>query len=139
MAAMTRRARAQSLIEFVLITPLVLLLTTGVVALGLVARTDGAVSAVASEAARAAALASTSASAVTAGQARGADVAVGYGLDPRQVRIGVDTSAFGRGGQVGTTADYTLVLELPLLDTTLKTVSFHRVGIEPIAPNRSFR
>jgi len=136
---MRHRARAQALIEFVLLTPLFLLLFVGVAALGLVVRTDGAVSAVASEAARAAALASTPAAAVTAGRTRAGDVAQGYGLDPNQVIVNVDTSAFGRGGEVGTTADYTLSLNLPLLGSTLKTVSFHRVGIEPIAPNRSFR
>jgi Flp pilus assembly protein TadG len=136
---MKRRARAQSLVEFVLISPLLLLLVVGVTALGLVVRTDGAVSAVASEAARAAALASTPAAAVAAGQARGATVAEGYGLDPHRVTVNVDTSAFGRGGQVRTTADYTLALNLPLLDSTLKAVPFHRTGVEPIAPNRSFR
>jgi Flp pilus assembly protein TadG len=139
MAAVTRRARAQALVEFVLVTPLFLLLVVGVAALGLVVRTDGAVAAVATEAARSAALASTPAAAVTAGRTRGGNVAQGYGLDPNQVMINVDTSAFGRGGEVGTTADYTLVLNLPLLDGTLRTVSFHRVGVEPIAPNRSFR
>jgi hypothetical protein len=111
----------------------------GILALGVVARTDGAVSAVASEAARAAALASTPAEAIAAGQSRAAAVARGYGLDPGQVAITVDISRFGRGGTVGTTADYTLVLDLPLLDSALRTVSFHRVGGEPIAPNRSFR
>ena len=136
---MTRRARAQALVEFVLVTPLFLLLVVGVAALGLVVRTDGAVAAVAAEAARSAALASTPAAAITAGRTRGGNVAQGYGLDPSQVMVNVDTSAFGRGGEVGTTADYTLVLNLPLLDGTLRTVSFHRVGVEPIAPNRSFR
>jgi Flp pilus assembly protein TadG len=139
MAAVTRRARGQALVEFVLVTPLFLLLIVGVMALGVVVRTDGAVSAIATEAARAAALASTPAAAVTAGRTRGGDVAQGYGLDPNQVTVNVDTSAFGRGGEVGTTADYTLALNLPLLDPILRTVSFHRVGIEPIAPNRSFR
>jgi len=136
---MRRATRGQALIEFVLLTPLFLMLVVGVIGLGLVVRTDGAVSAVASEAARAAALASTPAVAVIAGRTRGGDVAQGYGLDPNKVMINVDTSAFGRGGEVGTTADYTLALNLPLLDSTLKTVSFHRVGMEPIAPNRSFR
>jgi len=135
----SRGARAQALVEFVLVTPLFLLLIVGVTALGLVFRTDGAVSAVASEAARSAALASSPAAAVTAGKTRGGDVAQGYGLNPNQVMVNVDTSAFGRGGEVGTTADYTLILNLPLLDSTLRTVSFHRAGIEPIAPNRSFR
>jgi len=135
----SRGARAQALVEFVLVMPLFLLLIVGVTALGLVVRTDGAVSAVASEAARSAALASSPAAAVTAGKTRGGDVAQGYGLNPNQVMVNVDTSAFGRGGEVGTTADYTLILNLPLLDSTLRTVSFHRAGIEPIAPNRSFR
>jgi len=67
MAAVTRRARGQALVEFVLVTPLFLLLIVGVMALGVVVRTDGAVSAIATEAARAAALASTPAAAVTAG------------------------------------------------------------------------
>jgi Flp pilus assembly protein TadG len=127
------------MVEFVLVTPLLLLLFAGVVALALVARTDGAVSAVASEAARAAALAATPSAAVTAGRSRGADVAAGYGLNPGQLLVNVDTSAFARGGHVGATADYTLALNLPLLNGALSTVAFHRVGVEPIAPNRSFR
>jgi Flp pilus assembly protein TadG len=135
----SRRSPGQAMVEFVLTSPLLLLLVVGVMALGLVARTDGAVSAVASEAARAASLTPTPAAAIAAGQSRGAAVAQGYGLDPNQVMIRVDTSAFGRGGQVGATADYRLVLNLPLLDSTLRAVSFHRTGIQPIAPNRSFR
>jgi Flp pilus assembly protein TadG len=136
---MTDRAPGQSIVEFALVSPLLLLLFSGVVALALVARTDGAVSAVASEAARAAALASTPAAAVVAGQSRGADVATGYGLNSAQVSVNVDTSAFVRGGRVAATADYTLMLNLPLLDSVLRTVAFHRFGVEPIAPNRSFR
>jgi Flp pilus assembly protein TadG len=135
----TRRARAQSIVEFALVSPLLLLLFVGVAALGLVARTDGAVSAVASEAARAAALAPTPAAAVAAGRARGAAVAQGYGLDPGRVDVQVDTSAFGRDGQVGASADYTLDLNLPLLDGASRSVPFHRVTTEPVAPNRSFR
>jgi len=131
-----RQARGQAIVEFALVSPLLLLALVGIIALGLVARTDGAISAVASEAARAAALASTPSAAVAAGQARAGAVARGYGLG--QVSVNVDTSAFRRGGQVVATADYALVLYLPLLDATLKTVPFHRVGVEPIAPNRSF-
>jgi Flp pilus assembly protein TadG len=133
------RERGQSMVEFAIVSPLFLLLLVGVAALGVVARTDGAVAAVASESARAAALASTPASAVAAGQARGAAVASGYGLNPGEVAVKIDTNAFGRGGRVAATADYTLVLNLPLLDTALSTVSFERRGIEPVAPNRSFR
>jgi len=128
------------MVEFPLVSPLFLLLFVGVVALALVARTDGAVSAVASEAARAAALAATPSAAVTTGRSRGADVAAGYGLNPGRLSISVDTSAFARGGHVVTTADYSLALNLPLFDSALlNTVAFHRVGVEPIAPNRSFR
>jgi Flp pilus assembly protein TadG len=127
------------MIEFALVTPLFLLLFVGVVALGLVGRTDGAVSAIASEAARAAAQASTPTTAVDAGKARAAAVAEGYGLNPGQVSVAIDTSKFGRGGEVRASADYQLKLDLPVLDSALKTVSFHRVGTEPIAPNRSFR
>jgi Flp pilus assembly protein TadG len=133
---LTRRAGGQAIVEFTLVSPLLLLALVGIIALGLVVRTDGAISAVASEAARAAALASSPSAAVGAGQARAAAVAQGYGL--RQVSVSVDTSAFRRGGQVVATADYTLVQYLPLLDATLKTVPFHHVGVEPIAPNRSF-
>jgi len=111
----TRRTGGQAIVEFALVSPLLLLALVGIIALGPVARTDGA---------------------IAAGQARAAAVAQGYGL--RQVGVNVDTSAFRRGGQVVATADYTLVLDLPLLDATLKTVPFHRVGVEPIAPHRSF-
>jgi Flp pilus assembly protein TadG len=131
-----RRTGGQAIVEFALVSPLLLLAVVGIVALGLVGRTDGAVSAVASEAARAAALASSPSAAIAAGQARAAAVAQGYRLG--QVSVNVDTRAFRRGGQVVATADYTLVLNLPMLDATVKTVPFHRVDVEPIAPNRSF-
>ncbi len=133
---MSRRAGGQTIVEFALVSPLLLLALVGIIALGLVVRTDGAISAVASEAARAAALASSPSAAVAAGQARAVAVAQGYGLG--QVTVSVDASAFRRGGQVVATADYTLVLNLPMLDATVKTVPFHRVDVEPIAPNRSF-
>jgi Flp pilus assembly protein TadG len=136
---LTRQAHAQSLVEFALVSPLFLVVFVGVAALGLVARTDGAVSAVASEAARAAALASNPTAAIATGQTRGAEVASGYGLDPSRVTVRVDTSGFGRDGEVWATADYTLMLDLPLLDSALRAVSFHRVGVHPVAPNRSFR
>jgi hypothetical protein len=84
-------------------------------------------------------LAATPSAAVTAGRSRGADVAAGYGLNASHLSVNVDTSAFVRGGHVDATANYTLVLNLPLLDGVLSTVAFHRVGVEPIAPNRSFR
>ena len=132
------RAAGQSLVEVGLILPAVLVAIVVVLAIGIAARTDGGIGAVADEAARAGALASDSSSAATAARQRGLAVAAGYGLDNGSLQIQVDTTDFRRGGDVRVLVTYSLPLDqLPLLGWA--AVPFRHAAAEPIAPNRSFR
>jgi hypothetical protein len=93
---------------------------------------------VASEAARAGALASDAAQAVEAAQTRASTVADGYGLVSRNLRLVVETSEFRRGGTVRVVVGYTLPLSsLPLVGWV--EVPLRHEAAERIAPNRSFR
>jgi len=136
-APVKRSQRAQAIVEAAVIFPALLALAIGAVGVGLVARTDGAVAAVALEAARAASEASTPAQAVTDGQARGYAVARGYGLG-NSVQVNVDTRSFGRGGEVSAEVDYTLSLDQAFILGWAK-VPFRITRVEPIEPYRSFR
>lgn len=89
--------------ELVLVTPVLLLLLAFVVLAGRVGGVQQQVIAAADEAARAASLRATAG----AGQVAAVEVAEGNladaGVSCRDVGVGVDTSAFGRGGHVGVT------------------------------------
>lgn len=133
-----RRVRAQSVVEFVLLLPAMLVGLMIVLALGLVARADAGVAAVAVEAARAGSLASDATAVVPAAEARALAVAEGYGLEPRRLEPRVDPSDFRRGGEVRVVVDYTLVLGvLPMLGWG--TVPLHHEAAEPIDLNRTLR
>lgn len=109
--------RGQALVETALVVPLVLLLVFGVVGVGRLTQAQMGVSAVAREAARAGALASTAGEAAEWGTTRGRDVAAGYGLGNGSLDLRVDPGAFDRGGQVRASARYTVELEdLPLMN-----------------------
>lgn len=127
--------RGQALIELALVVPLLLLLALAVVGIGRVTQARIGVSAVARDAARDGALAGSSAGAITHGMARGEDVAAGYGLGNGSLRLAVDASAFGRGGQVAARATYTVQFsDLPLLGwAQVPVASTH---IEPVDPYR---
>src|SRR5207244_4620739 len=89
--ATRRRGDAgQALVELALVAPLLLVLAFGVVGVGRVAQGQLGVSAVAREAARAAALADTPADARARGLARGHDVAARYRLDNASPRLAGD-------------------------------------------------
>jgi Flp pilus assembly protein TadG len=106
----------QAVVELALVAPFLLFLAFGVVAIGRIAQATMAVSAVADEAARTAALAPTAGAAVVAGIERGQQVATGYGLAASGLQLTVDARAFGRGGQIRATVRYTVDVEdLPLL------------------------
>jgi hypothetical protein len=108
--------RGQALVETALVVPLLLILAFGVVAAGRVAHGQMAVSAVAREAARAAALADTAADARARGIARAREVATGHGLDEEAIDVRVEPGAFGRGGEVRASVRYVVSLQdLPLL------------------------
>jgi hypothetical protein len=120
--------RGQALVETALVAPLLLTLAFGVVAAGRVAHGQMAVSAVARESARAAALADTAADARGRGAARGREVAAGYGLDDGSLDLRVEPGAFSRGGKVRTSARSDVSLEdLPLLSWARVPVSSEHV------------
>jgi TadE-like protein len=137
-AVIGTRVRAQGLAELALILPGLLLLLLITIGLGLVMRADGGVAAVATEAARAGALASDALQAVEAAQTRAYTVADGYGLVSGNLRVAVETSDFRRGGTVRVIVGYALPLRtLPLVGWA--EVPLRHEAAEPIAPNRSFR
>lgn len=116
--------------------PLLLLLAFGVVGTGRVVQAQAGVAAVASEAARAGALASTGEEAVVLGTARGWAVARGYWLTNGSLRLTLDAGAFGRGGEVRAVAAYEVALgDVPLLGRPSVAVASEHV--EPIDPYRS--
>jgi len=132
------RHGAQGLVELAIVTPGVLLGLMILLGLGLVLRADGGVAAVAVEAARAAALASDASSAGRAAQTQATSVADGYGLSNGSLKVGVDTSRFSRGGDVGVIATYMLpVGQLPLLGW--QAITLRHEAFAPIDPNRTFR
>lgn len=134
-----RREHAQGLVELAIVTPGVLLGLILLLGLGLVMRADGGVAGVAVEAARAAALASDSASAATAARNQALLVGQGYGLSNGSLKVAtVDTSGFRRGGEVRVVVSYVLPLgELPLLGW--QGMTLRHEAFAPIDPNRTFR
>src|SRR2546423_1327668 len=75
-----------------------------------------AVSAVAREAARAAALATSPAEAMSTASTRGEEVAAGYRLTNGSLHLALDAGSLARGGQVRATTTYDVALDdLPLM------------------------
>ena len=111
------RQTAQALVELALLLPLVLVLLFGTVALSRIVQARTAVIAVAHEAARAAALASSPADALERMRLRADLVAPGLGLDARALVLGWDVSQFSADpGEVHALVDYPVDLhDLPLL------------------------
>ena len=133
------RVRAQGLVELAIVMPGLLLALMIVMGIGLVLRADGGVAGVAVEAARAAALASDSASAMNAAGKQATSVAAGYGLTNGSLRLAtIDTGAFRRGGEVRVVVTYVLpVGELPLVGW--QAITLQHEAFAPIDPNRTFR
>ena len=118
------RQRGQALVETALVIPMLLVLAFGVIGVGRVTQAQMGVSAVAREAARAAALADDPAGAALAGFARGQEVATGYSLTNGSLRLTIDPGTMARGASVGATARYEVELgDLPLLGWTRISVS----------------
>lgn len=130
------RQTGQALVELALVAPLLLFLGFGVLAVGRIAQAHMAVSAVADEAALAAAGANSADAAAAAGIRRGQQVASGYDLTVGALGLSVDARDFSRGGQVRATARYTVSLQdLPLLSwAKIPIVSTH---VAPIDAYRS--
>jgi Flp pilus assembly protein TadG len=127
---MRRRQRAQALVETALAAPIILLLALGLVAGTRVTQAQMGVMAVAREAARAGALASSPATAATQGFSRGQQVAAGYGLAASALGLNVDASGFSRGGQVRAVASYTVQLaDIPLFGVAQVPLSSQHVEV----------
>jgi Flp pilus assembly protein TadG len=126
----------QALVEAALVLPLMLVLVLGVVAVGVVGRTDAALLAVAQESARVAATSTDAANAATRGVARGTQVADGYSL--KGTIVTVDAMDFGPGGHVRADATVTMSLaEMPIFGRT--AITLHRKHAEPVDPFRNVR
>lgn len=124
MPAAANRQRGQALVELALAAPLLLLLTSGVLAVGRVGWAELDINQVALNAARAAALAPTREAAVAQGMTEGERVAAADGLKGGSFRLVVDASGFARGGNVTAEAQDTVALtDLPLLGWVHVTVS----------------
>lgn len=116
--------RGQALVETALVLPIFLILAFGVIGIGRVTQARMEVDAVAREAARAAALASDPANALSQGTARGQSVATDYGLTNGTLQLSIDVGQFERGGEVHASADYTVSFnDLPLLSWARVTVT----------------
>ncbi len=129
--------RGQALVEVALVIPILLLLAFGVVAVGRVTDAQMGVSAVAREAARAAALANDPVEAASQGVTQGQEVAAGYHLGDGSLQLAVNAGNFTRGGTVQASARYTVSLgDLPLLGWAHITVG--STHLERIDLYRSF-
>ncbi len=127
----------QALVEVALVIPILLLLAFGVVAVGRVTDAQMGVSAVAREAARAAALANGPGAAASQGVTQGQEVAAGYHLGDGSLQLAVNAGNFTRGGTVQASARYTVSLgDLPLLGWAHITVG--STHLERIDLYRSF-
>ncbi len=120
--------RGQALLETALVLPVLLLLAFGVVGVGRVVQAQMAVSAVAREAARVAALAGTPSEASSRGVAHAQEVARGYGLTRGSLEVTVEPGDLARGSQVRSAARYDVALDdLPLLGWARVTVRSEHV------------
>lgn len=122
--------------ETALVIPVLMVMILGVVGLGQLTHAQMAVSAVAREAARSAALADTSAQAQAAGEARGYDVGKSYNLVRPALEVHVDPRQFGRCGSVTAHVIYPVTFkDTPFLSWTRITV--HSDDTEPVDGYRS--
>lgn len=125
--------RGQALVETALVVPLLLLLAFGVIAAGRVTQAQMGVSAVAREAARAAALANGPGQSASDGMARGQEVAAGYNLGNGSLELSVAPGSFRRGDAVRASARYTVSFgDLPLLGwarVTVGSTHFERIDL----------
>ncbi len=108
---------AQALVEMALALPVLLAMVFGIVALSRVVQTHSAIVAVAHEVARAGALGSSQADALSRMQARVRDVTPGLGLDDTLLEMAADVTRYARSdGRVTAVVRYTLDLrDVPLV------------------------
>jgi TadE-like protein len=123
--------RGQSLIELALVVPVLLLLVLGLVAVGRILHAQAAVDAIAHDAARAAAIASSPEQAARAGRDTGLQTGANYGFQPPALLLVVDAQGFGRGGVVSAEASCTVPFDdLPLLGWA--HVPVHSQSVQPV-------
>jgi hypothetical protein len=132
------RRSAQAMVEMALVLPLVLALVFGTIAISRIVQTRTAVIAVAQEAARAAALASSPTDASARMRARAALVAPGLGLDARTLVLGWDLSEFSANpGEVVALVEYPVDFgDLPLIGD-LPALVVRAEHVEWVDPFRS--
>ena len=107
--------RASALVEAAVLMPVLMVMVYGLVGVSKLEQAVTAVSAVSREAARSAALADNASQAAANGQARGQQVADGYGLNNGSLDLVVDAGSFDRGGTVTAQASYKVDLShLPI-------------------------
>ena len=109
-----RRSRAQGLIEFALVLPLLVGLVVATLFVARVLWSHQVVWALAGEAARAGALGATAADADRRARDRADQMAADGRLDPARLAVEVDTSGFGRGGWVSVHASYSALPLAPI-------------------------
>jgi Flp pilus assembly protein TadG len=130
---MMRRERGSAAVEVLLVAPVLLVLVALLVGGGQLASDQAAIRAVAREAGRISVTAPSPTEATELGQARAADVAAGYGLDPSNLRISIDVGSFDRGGEVRVDVIYTVHLSsLPALGVLPSSSQLSASHIEPI-------
>jgi len=137
------RSRGSAVVEFTFLAPILMLLFLGLVGLGVEVWAQLGLVAVAQEAAHAAAVAPSEATAVEQGTMRGYQVGSGYRLGNGSLRVSVDASQFGPGGRVSAVATYHLGrteipllggLDLPLQQQHVELVSHYRSFPQGSAP-----
>lgn len=108
------RSRAQGLLEFALVLPLVVGLLVAALLVARVLWSHQVVWALAGEAARAGALGATATDADQRARGQADQMAADARLDPARFAIEVDTSRFGRGGWVSVRASYSVLPLAPI-------------------------
>jgi hypothetical protein len=132
------RQSAQALVEVALCLPVLLALVVGTVAVSRLVQTQGAIVAVAEDAARAGALGRNPRQAAERVVQRARAVAAGLGLDPRRAQLQWDVSKFDANpGEVRVSARYAIDLgDLPLAGW-IGPVSVGAEHVELVDPFRS--
>jgi Flp pilus assembly protein TadG len=102
--------RGSAAVEALLVAPVLLALVALLVGGGQLTSDQAAVRAVARESGRMAVTASTPAEAMELGEARGREVAAGYGLEVSRLGVSIDTGSFERGRDVEVGVTYTVEL-----------------------------
>ncbi len=125
--------RGSAAVEALLVAPVLLVLVALLVGGGQITSDQAAVRAVARESGRMAVTASTPSEAVELGEARGGEVAAGYGLDASRLGVSINTGSFERGSDVEVGVTYTVELSsLPAFGLLPGSARLTATHTEPI-------